>query len=237
MAYQPQYQQVTTPPDHQPIFFTNNSWRAALTTWLVIASGISLSLTAMDPVFKMTYRFPNSPTDTISHEWDCLSFGGIGIAFGVLTFLLGIVWFKHGLPQAQKINPSCIDHFNLVFFIIMFLFSISFLVIGVDVPTRQNHVDDPDLSHDVAITSEGFELPYKSKCGDYMYMHHPQGFVGAFFWSWAILGVPIFIILYNPLLYILKCFVFSFKCFIHLFVCENVCPELNGSLERDLEQC
>lgn len=146
---------------------------------LVISGCISFILTLIDPVFSLTYSFPNSHIDTITHVWDCLSFGGVGISFGILTFLFGIWVYKRERVSYLRDGYSYIED------VFMLVFSILFGIIGYALYARQNHVSDPDLSNDVAITSEGFELFYHMRCGEYMFLHHPIGLVGAFFWTWC----------------------------------------------------
>lgn len=199
--------------------------------WLIVCGIISLILTALDPVFALTYRFPKSPIDTISHNWDCLSFGGMGVAFGVLIFFCGLIFVKYGSRFSDSwFNNNTVGFIIFVGFFIIFLSSIAFVAAGLPLYARRNRVADPDLSHDIAITSEGYELPYQICCGEYMRLHHPVGLVGTYFGFWAAWGIVVLCII----LYILR---YVFKFIFHLFVCESVCPELNTSLEKELTNC
>lgn len=202
--------------------------------WLIMSGVVSLILTASDPVFSLTYRFPNSKTDTIAHEWDCLSFGGLGVAFGILTIFCGFSFIKHGT------NDDLCNSFGGVyalFWMAMIACSIVFTPLGIAMYARQNQVDDPDLSHDLAITSEGYVLSYQTRCGEYMNSYHPVGLVGAYFWAWSPLGAFVLCIILFALPYIFKCFRHFFICIFHVFVCNSVCPDLDNSLEKELKNC
>jgi len=192
--------------------------------WMIIGGVISLILTTSDPVFALTYRFPNSPYDTISHKWDCLSFGGLGVSFGVVSIIAGLTLIKF------KFNKESNNIIALNIYLYYFVCCVTFVAVGCALYARQNQVSDPNLSHDIAITSEGFELPYQMRCGEYMNLHHPVGFVGALFWSFSFLGVIVLFVGYHVLKYVLKFL-------IYILTCKSVCPELDKSLERDLEKC
>lgn len=202
----------------------NTKFICILGVLLIVCGILSVILTLVDRVGFITYTFPNSSIDTISHNWDCTNFEISGVLMGVLTILFGWLILKYDeIPNHQQSIKIFIALFLLLMAVASFLLPMTFFIMDA----RFNSANDPDSSKDFAITNEGFELGHHTLCGTYMSRHHIIGLFGTLLWAlpagivmWALfLYATVTIVLYKILLRPL------YKMCFYVCVCKSACPE------------
>ena len=190
----------------------------AIAYYLIILGVIGITLTCLDPVPNLMYTFPLSTVDTAQHQWDCIHFQAYGLAIGVLFILYGLVLNK--IAQ-QRDSDVAIVSFIGVCFIICLLF-----VVFSTFHARKNPVDDPNMSKNYAVTTEGYPINSVS-CNTYMYNYHKMGLFGSWIYTIGIFG-PLAIALSVVIVYYLIGIVF------YLFSCKSVCPKYNQYVENEM---